>query len=487
VVVCAWGGATGSIVDLEVSFVLRFKVVIGAILSSAVLGALMPLPAAAAPVAGGFGPGIDRSAYTGQEKCDPVAKPGVVAFTELVMGRYPDTSSSGITRACNIGGKSEHKEGRAWDWAVNAEVPSQKAMADQWIAGLEKTDRYGNEAARARRFGIMYLIWNRQIWFPGSGWRVYCVQKDFGCHTPGDQKSIRHPHTDHVHFSFTWDGAMKRTTYWRPDRSMVAAIATHPVAPGYWIATRNGGVAPIGLWSHGSLSEKALASPVVASEATPTGGGYWLLTRSGQVSAFGDAGTFGHATDKTSRAVGLAPSAGGKGYWVVARGGNVLAFGGAPRLGGVAKTKSSPVKGIEPTPSGKGYWVIERDGKVTAFGDAPQRRDLAGRGFEVAGMSATPTGKGYWIFNEKGVVKAFGDAAHHGDRKGKDTPQQMVAMGSTPGGSGYWLVGHRGRVYAFGDAKNLGSVKTMARVSETYGLTATHSVDPDDPTTFPDH
>ena len=54
----------------------------------------------------------------------------------------------------------------------------------------------------ARRFGIMYIIWNHKMWRaydPGRGWAPY---------------SGVSPHTDHIHFSFTWDGAYGRTSWW---------------------------------------------------------------------------------------------------------------------------------------------------------------------------------------------------------------------------------------------------------------------------------
>ena len=54
----------------------------------------------------------------------------------------------------------------------------------------------------AKRFGINYIICNRQQWRaydPGRGWAPY-----YGVS----------PHTDHIHFSFNWDGAYKRTSWW---------------------------------------------------------------------------------------------------------------------------------------------------------------------------------------------------------------------------------------------------------------------------------
>jgi hypothetical protein len=48
----------------------------------------------------------------------------------------------------------------------------------------------------------MYIIWNKRIWSSyrqAEGWRPY---------TGYD------PHTSHMHISFSWAGAMKRTSWW---------------------------------------------------------------------------------------------------------------------------------------------------------------------------------------------------------------------------------------------------------------------------------
>src|SRR5699024_5476091 len=63
-------------------------------------------------------------------------------------------------------------------------------------------DDLGPPAAMARRFGNMYILWNRQIWGTYQmcdGWRPY--------NDPS-------PHSDHIHFSFRWVGAMQRCSRW---------------------------------------------------------------------------------------------------------------------------------------------------------------------------------------------------------------------------------------------------------------------------------
>jgi hypothetical protein len=139
------------------------------------------------------------AAYDGQDTCDPIPKPGVVEFQQLVLNAYPSTGDSGISRDCGVGGQSEHKEGRAWDWAVSA--TSQANIADNLLDWLLAT-RDGHRHALLRRLGIMYIIWNRRIfraYEASAGWQAYTGEN---------------PHTDHVHFSFGWAGARKQTTWW---------------------------------------------------------------------------------------------------------------------------------------------------------------------------------------------------------------------------------------------------------------------------------
>ncbi len=52
----------------------------------------------------------------------------------------------GIGQACDTpDGVSEHKEGRAFDWGVRADVPAEDAMADRFLAWLFAPDQYGNQ------------------------------------------------------------------------------------------------------------------------------------------------------------------------------------------------------------------------------------------------------------------------------------------------------------------------------------------------------
>jgi hypothetical protein len=139
----------------------------------------------------------DLSPYEPQVSCDPHAKPGVKAFEDYVLALWHHGYSGGTVRACHKGALSEHKEGRAWDWMLNpnsyADVTAGQRVIDWLLA---------DDAAVARRLGIMYIIWNERIWSAhkvDDGWQGYHGEDD---------------HTSHIHFSFDWAGAEKRTSWW---------------------------------------------------------------------------------------------------------------------------------------------------------------------------------------------------------------------------------------------------------------------------------
>lgn len=187
------------------------------LVAPAMLVVLPAAPAAAAPASPSFGSEIEALApYQGPTACDPVARPGVVQFRDMVLAAYPGTGDSGIVRACTVGGTSEHKEGRAWDWRVNTASPSQVEQVDDLMTWLLAPDELGNSAAMARRLGVMYVIWDSRIWKSyqaAKGWQPYAGAS---------------PHTDHVHLSFSWAGALAETSYWS---GRVAPVMSRPLPP----------------------------------------------------------------------------------------------------------------------------------------------------------------------------------------------------------------------------------------------------------------
>lgn len=172
------------------------------------LAGAIPASAAIADTAKQVPPVDPYAPYEPQAVCDPTPKPGVVAFAQLLLEAYPLSGWSGISRDCDVRGRSEHKEGRAFDWAVSASNPEQAAAAEDALAKLLAPDEDGTPHALFRRFGLMYVIWNRQIFSssqPEAGWRPYACD-------PG--ASYDSCHVGHVHFSFSTAGAEQRTSWW---------------------------------------------------------------------------------------------------------------------------------------------------------------------------------------------------------------------------------------------------------------------------------
>ena len=147
--------------------------------------------------------------YQAPVACDPVAKAGPKDLKALLTKTYGKTSF-GITRACSGTPTSEHQEGRAVDWMFGG--PVSKADANAFLAWLLGTDKQKYTVAMARRMGIMYIVWQDRIfrvYHPDIGWQPY-----LDCAKRQGKADDTYCHRNHVHFSFTWDGAMARTSYW---------------------------------------------------------------------------------------------------------------------------------------------------------------------------------------------------------------------------------------------------------------------------------
>jgi hypothetical protein len=138
--------------------------------------------------------------YEGGQFCEPVDRPGAVKIARLIRATYGQDEAIGIARnACYT--TSEHNDGRALDWMVDATTRAGRAKADAFLDWLLATDKYGNKNAMARRLGVMYIIHDHRIWrsYSPVGWGPY---------------SGTNPHTDHIHISLSYDGSTGRTSFW---------------------------------------------------------------------------------------------------------------------------------------------------------------------------------------------------------------------------------------------------------------------------------
>ena len=82
----------------------------------------------------------------------------------------------------------EHPAGRACDFSA---TPYGFVAAPAEGEDKEYGDRLAAWAVNnAQALGVLYVIWYRQIWMPGTGWRAY--------NSYGDPAT---EHTNHVHVS----------------------------------------------------------------------------------------------------------------------------------------------------------------------------------------------------------------------------------------------------------------------------------------------
>lgn len=137
-------------------------------------------------------PFADKDTATG---FDPTPKEGTKLFRQWMIQKFGERPGSpqNIGRWDKTDKPSEHHEGRAWD-QMTTDLAQGQAAVDALLA----EDSTGEPAALARRFGVMYLIWNRQQWRaypwqgnPAGSWAPYTGPN---------------PHTDHVHYSLSRAG-----------------------------------------------------------------------------------------------------------------------------------------------------------------------------------------------------------------------------------------------------------------------------------------
>lgn len=132
-------------------------------------------------------------AYQPQASCSPVDLVGPRRLRDLVLATYKIGGKGNISRNC-VEGRSEHSEGRAWDWMVDSRKAPERAAAADFLAWVT-----ANHGENAKRLGIMYVIYNRKIW---------------GVYRESDGWRASYGHVDHVHISLSWNGARANTSFW---------------------------------------------------------------------------------------------------------------------------------------------------------------------------------------------------------------------------------------------------------------------------------
>lgn len=140
-------------------------------------------------------------------------RPGVEKTMAMLIKAYPNSREGGTWANC-VGhtSTSDHYSGRALDWHPGRPFvePTASARADgyevvRWLLATVN----GVPNLRARRLGIVYIIWDNRIWID----RIRVWQQYQDC--TGTQGNPTTCHRDHVHLTFGTAGAEGRTSWWR--------------------------------------------------------------------------------------------------------------------------------------------------------------------------------------------------------------------------------------------------------------------------------
>jgi len=181
------------------------------LVAAALLAASLVGPAAAADVDGGGLPVEDYASYDPQTGCTQQPRVGSVALGEWLVATYGG-SGGAVNRPCTDPGTSEHKDGRAVDWVLNAAKPADRKLARTFLKAAFATDAEGNPAALARRMGIMYIIWSDHFYpayhqFQPERYLSSSCRSKRKC-----SKTLRH--RDHMHISLSRAGAKALTSFY---------------------------------------------------------------------------------------------------------------------------------------------------------------------------------------------------------------------------------------------------------------------------------
>jgi hypothetical protein len=178
----------------------RTRILLAALLSCALL-AVHPAPAGAIE---GY------PSYQPATKCSPKAKPGTTMLGRWLVRKYGGGFGP-ISRTCG-GSVSEHTEGRAFDWTLNAARKADRRRAKRFLARAFATDARGNQHALARRMGVMYVIWNDRMY---SAWDRYRPEPYLSSSCPSRKKCSKTlRHRDHMHISLTRRAGRAKTSWY---------------------------------------------------------------------------------------------------------------------------------------------------------------------------------------------------------------------------------------------------------------------------------
>lgn len=166
---------------------------------------------AVAPPASAFTePPEDYASYQPEDGCRDKARPGTRQLATWISDAFDGGAARATLRACD-GSTSEHQDGRAIDWSMNAGRKADRREVKRFLSEVFATDEEGHPHALARRMGLMYVIWNDGIYSAyRTGGADHFERRPYGCSC--GSKTTRH--RDHVHLSLGLPGARARTSWY---------------------------------------------------------------------------------------------------------------------------------------------------------------------------------------------------------------------------------------------------------------------------------
>jgi len=184
---------------------------VAAVMSAACLAGPAAEAAGTEGVEGSGLPVEDYASYDPQTTCTKKPRAGTIALGEWLVATYGGAGGA-VNRPCSGSGASEHKDGRAVDWTLDADNPADRKLARAFLASAFATDAAGNPAALARRMGIMYVIWSDNFYpayhqFQPDSYLSSSCRSKRKC-----SKTLRH--RDHMHISLSKAGAKGLTSFY---------------------------------------------------------------------------------------------------------------------------------------------------------------------------------------------------------------------------------------------------------------------------------
>lgn len=151
----------------------------------------------------------DFASYQPESHCSPRAKPGAVYLSGWLVRHYGGGRGRiGSTCSKSV---SEHQEGRAIDWSNDATTKAARKRVEAFMDDVFAPDHRDRDAAKARRMGIMYVIWDDRIYSAWNGFEPEKYLSSSCKKLTKCSKTLRH--RDHVHISLTRQGGFGRTSF----------------------------------------------------------------------------------------------------------------------------------------------------------------------------------------------------------------------------------------------------------------------------------